>query len=305
MVRQRIIHGGSDRCVERVGGSDRGDLAPPAGSPSSSFPAGPNPTALKVVRYGGTSTIQEYDTASGTLFGHANAEGAEAVGAAYYGATPAFGVDPPLLEYFSSAGGTPILLDSAGYTIEPKPRQKPEIVAPDGTNTTFFGIDTDGDTFPNFYGTSAAAPHAAAVAALMLNADPSLTPSMIYSTLESTAIDITARNDSSGLGLVTLGDTIFDGGGFDDDSGFGLIQADAAIAALSLARVIITETGPTTYVEEGGAGNLAILSASRAPSITIALAAAGPPSRITPRSNPALNRPGRPVSRTASPASSA
>jgi len=232
---------------------------------SSTIPAGPNPTALKVVRYGGTSTIQEYDTASGTLFGHANAVRAEAVGAAYYGATPAFGVDPPLLEYFSSAGGTPILLDSAGDTIEPELRQKPEIVAPDGTNTSFFGIDTDGDTFPNFYGTSAAAPHAAAVAALMLDADPSLTPSMIYSTLESTAIDITARNDSSGLGSVTLGDAIFGGIGVDDDSGFGLIQADAAVAALSFARVIITETGPSTYVEEGGVSDTYTLALSSQP----------------------------------------
>ena len=146
--------------------------------------------------------------------------GAETVGAAFYFKTPEFGSSPPLLETFSSAGGTPVLFDTAGARLPAPivPRKKPEIVAPDGTNNTFFGTDipdpgdgSDTDSFPNLFGTSAAAPHAAGVAALMLESLGSLAPDEIYSTLESTAVDMKTT-------------------GFDFDSGFGLVQADAAVA---------------------------------------------------------------------------
>jgi hypothetical protein len=175
--------------------------------------AGPDPQLIKYIRFGTSAT--EFDTESSTLFGHANAAGAVAVGAAFYDATPEFGVDPPILESFSSAGGIPILFDTAGNRLaSPQIRPKPEIVAPDGTNTTFFGgFDVEGDGFPNFFGTSAAAPHAAAVAALMLQAAPTTAPETIYEILKATAIDMGPS-------------------GFDFDSGFGLIQADRAVAAL-------------------------------------------------------------------------
>lgn len=184
--------------------------------------AGPLPGFIKYIQLGSADvTVQEFNTASGTVFGHANAHGAETVGAAPWFSTPAFGVNPPLLEPFSSAGGTPIFFDIAGNRLaSPVIRQKPEIVAPDGANTTFFSSDIpqDADTFPNFFGTSAAAPHAAAVAALLLEKQPAITPTGIYSTLESTA-----RN---------MGPP-----GFDLDSGFGLIQTDAALQLLASPHV--------------------------------------------------------------------
>ncbi len=228
---------------------------------SQTIQAGPNPTALKVARFGGNTTIQEFDTASATGYGHANAAGAEAVGAAFYGATPEYGICP-LLESFSSAGGTPILLNIDGTPkAVPEVRQKPGIVAPDGVNTTFFGVDVeyDADTNLNFFGTSAAAPNAAAVAALMLETDPTLSPSEVYEALESTAIRMTHRNDSANLGSVTPGDAIVDPDGTepDFDSGFGLIQANLAVQAVqtgpSLPRVIVTDI--CTYVAEGGASD--------------------------------------------------
>jgi Subtilase family len=180
---------------------------------------GPAPQLIKYVRVGGGNvTITEFDTRSSTLYGHANAAGAAAVGAAFYRDTPAFGVLPPVLAPSSSAGPTPILFDTAGNRLAiPQIRPKPEIVAPAGTNTTFFGVDVEPDGFPNFFGTSAAAPHAAASAGLMLQAVPNATPDTVYVLLAGTALDIGPP-------------------GFDFDSGFGLIQADGALAALLWLR---------------------------------------------------------------------
>ena len=187
---------------------------------------GPTPGLVKYIDFDGGTSGAEFATNSSTSFGHPNAAGAAGVGAAFYQQTPEFGQDPPLLESFSSAGGTPILFDTAGTPLpSPDIRPQPRFVAPDGTNTTFFppfpNSDADGDGFPNFFGTSAAAPHAAAVAGLMLEAaggPSSLTPDEVYTTLEDTAIDMESP-------------------GFDFDSGFGLIQADAAVAAVALNEI--------------------------------------------------------------------
>lgn len=189
--------------------------------------SGSAPDLMKYVVFGGGRSfkINEFDTASGSLFGNANANGAQAVGAAFYAETPEFAIDPARLRFFSSAGGTPILFDPDGNRLaSPEIRNKPEIVAPDGVNTSFFGSDIaeDIDDFPNFPGTSAAAPHAAAVAALMLQLNPSLSPKEIYAILQETALDM---DDPSTSGFDV---------GFDFASGYGLIQADRALAAVAI-----------------------------------------------------------------------
>jgi hypothetical protein len=184
--------------------------------------AGDPPGLIKYVNFSSSVSVTEFVTPGGTAYGHANAAGAEAVGAAYYAETPAFGVDPALLEWFSSAGGVPILFDISGNRLaSPRIRPKPGIVAPDGTNNTFLGTDVDSDTFPNFFGTSAAAPHAAAVAALMIETNPGLSPAEIYQALEATAADM---DDPATPG--------FDDG-FDFATGFGLIRAEHALQAVT------------------------------------------------------------------------
>ena len=174
--------------------------------------SGPLPGTIKLV-YFGNMTINEFATNSATSYGHPIAAGGRAVGAARYSQTPDFGVSPPRLESFSSHGGTPILFDVSGNPVTVV-RQKPDFVAPDGGDNTFFGSDYEGNGFPNFFGTSAAAPHAAGMAALLREYDDSLGVDALYAAMQDTAIDMGAA-------------------GFDYQSGYGLVQATLALASLS------------------------------------------------------------------------
>ncbi len=203
--------------------------------------AGPDALRLKYNMYGNGQFYLTNPAIPGilapTLVGHAKAAGAIATAAAFYLNTPAYGVDTPRVEWFSSLAGTPNYFDLAGNRIAPVVRQKPEITAPDGGNTSFFDpfgngdIMEDTDTFPNFFGTSAAAPHAAGVAALMLDAEKlnNLTPNQIKGVLVAHAIDM---------------DNSFTDGfdkGFDANTGAGLIKADAAVGAVKFPNLYIKD----------------------------------------------------------------
>lgn len=185
---------------------------------------GPMPNLMKYIVGGGGGRefkIEEYDTKSSTAFGYSNASGAMAVGAVSYQETPEFGVNPARKRFFSSTGCVPILFDTSGNRLgTPECRKKPGIMAPDRVNNTFFGDDNeeDPDNFPNFSGTSAAAPHVAAVAALMLQMNPNLSPTQVYSILQQTASDM---DDPSTPG--------FDRG-FDFGTGYGFINAELAVS---------------------------------------------------------------------------
>jgi carbonic anhydrase/acetyltransferase-like protein (isoleucine patch superfamily) len=167
-----------------------------------------------------------------TIVGHANAEGAMSVGAVLYANTSVFGFDKDLVPEgtaqftvasFSSRGGT--------FT-NGELRNKPDFTAPNGVNTTvnLGAPDLEGDGFPNFFGTSAAAPHAAAIAALIKQArkkyypntkpegwigEPGISlPEDIRNLLKNTAQDMHEPGD-------------------DIKSGSGLVRADKALLSLA------------------------------------------------------------------------
>ena len=151
--------------------------------------------------------FMEYIEGTSTCVGQANAVGAIAVGAARFDKSPPY-MSPPLIEAFSSKGGT----KTNGVV-----RLKPDIVAPDGVNTTVaLGPDyppTALDNFSNFFGTSASAPHAAAAAALLMEGRMKflnqnvVPPAQIKSLLINSATDMETP-------------------GFDFISGYGLINID-------------------------------------------------------------------------------
>lgn len=191
--------------------------------------AGPEVSKLKYILY---NDAQFYITKvpipgifAPSLVGHAKAAGAIAMGASFYFNTPPYGVDTPKINWYSALGGVPDYFDINGKRINPSLRKKPTIVGPDGVNTSFFDpfgngdISQDADKYPNFFGTSAAAPHAAGVAALMIDAERlhHITPDQIQGILSATATDM---------------DNIYTDGfdkGFDFNTGYGFMNAEKAV----------------------------------------------------------------------------
>jgi len=202
---------------------------------------GPDVSVLKYILYGDALFYLTKPAIPGilspTIVGHTKADGAISTGAAFWLQTPAYGADTPQVESFSSVGGVPNYFDTHGNRIAPLIRKKPEIVAPDGGNTSFFDpfgngdIPEDKDSLPNFFGTSAAAPHAAGVAALMIDAQKlnTISPSQIKGILSSHTWDM----DNP----YTPG---FDKG-FDFATGYGLIKATDAVAEVKF---------PNSYIKD-------------------------------------------------------
>jgi hypothetical protein len=121
---------------------------------------------IRWVGFGNVSPQEYTSYLDPVTYGHNSAAGA--IGVAAY---PFFA--PFVPEAFTSPGPSTIYFDKNSRRLRHvEIRQKPDLAAMDGANTTFFSQDSavDDDTFPNFFGTSAAAPHAAAIAALVLDA---------------------------------------------------------------------------------------------------------------------------------------
>ncbi|MBV8353129.1 MAG: hypothetical protein JOZ21_12730 [Verrucomicrobia bacterium] len=103
------------------------------------------------------------------VYGHAAANGAIAVAAYVYDWTDSKPYQPQI-EYYTSPGPVNIYFDeSQNRLATPQLRAKPDVAGVDGVATTFFGQQYFSTPFA-FFGTSAAAPSVAGVAALMIDA---------------------------------------------------------------------------------------------------------------------------------------
>jgi hypothetical protein len=141
---------------------------------------------IRYVGFSGVNPQEHFSYLGPVTYGHNSARGA--MGTAAY---PFFA--PFVPEAFTSPGPSTIYFDTDNRRLRhPDIRQKPDLAAMDGANNTFFGADNsaDPDAFPNFFGTSAAAPHAAAIAALVLDAaggPGSVSPRKMRQILQSSA----------------------------------------------------------------------------------------------------------------------
>jgi hypothetical protein len=180
---------------------------------------------------------------TGQTHGHSSAVDAYSVAAvdagtaypnAFSAANPVetFTSDGPRRVFFTAAGApiTPgnVLFGTNGGTV----RAKPDVTAADGVSTTL--PPTSG--LNPFFGTSAAAPHAGAIAALLKSGNPSLTPAQIRTILTTTALDV-------------------EGAGYDNISGFGIVQAFQAMTSVSPVPMAGLNTGSIT-ITEGSFSNL-------------------------------------------------
>lgn len=192
---------------------------------------------------------------SGNTHGHNAASGAYGVAASpgfmpnnfpaagpvfFYGPYPNLHSTADTVETFSSDGPRRVFFQGDGTAFTPgnfsstggSVLQQPLITAADGLTITGAG----GFSNP-FYGTSAAAPVAAAIAGLIKSANPALTPAQIRTALTSTAIDIEAP-------------------GVDRDAGHGIIMPYPAMQSLGLSGMAFLEfNGATATVTTDGNSN--------------------------------------------------
>lgn len=221
---------------------------------------------LSLMTYGGRLSINT----EGAAVGHACAAGAFSVAATpaanAFGASPnptgpfpsAFG-SANIVELFSSDGPRRIFFNANGTAITPGNflatggtlRQKPDLTAADGVT-----VSGAGGFVTRFFGTSAAAPHAAAIAALLRSANPTLSASQVRTALTASAIDI----ETAGL---------------DRDSGAGIVMAFQALQSVGATASANLQTGTITLADPTGNGNTFVEPGESA-SLTVQLLNTGP-----------------------------
>jgi len=199
---------------------------------------------------------------SGVIYGHNGGLNTISVAAVPAGpavfSAPAFGPFPNpfttsnIVETFSSDGLRRIFYNADGTQITVgdvsstggQVLQKPDIAAADGVSTGTAG-------FSPFFGTSAAAPHAAALAAILKTASPASTNAQIYAAMANNALDIETA-------------------GVDRDSGAGIFMPVRSLVAMGLAGPAVLDTGSVSVTEATGNAN-GRLEAKETASMTVQL----------------------------------
>jgi subtilisin-like proprotein convertase family protein len=248
---------------------------------------GAEPRALRTMIFNGELAI----STPGSTFGHnATADGfsvaaidaAEAAGGAFTG-----GATTPI-ETFSSDGPRRIFFDRDNQPINPAlpgatfasrggvTRAKPDIAAADGVTTTL----PAGSGLNPFFGTSAAAPHAAAIAGLVKAAVPTATPARIRAAIIAGALDVeaTGSDRNSGRGIISAFNSLTRAGA---RTAVSLAQGAVAVRPLG-ADVVLPGGAAQLDVEitnEGGANATAVTSTltSSSPDVLILSGASGHP----------------------------
>ena len=164
------------------------------------FAGAANPRLKFVLEGASRITGVEHNTSIGsdvvgpTIFGHN--------GTSTVGSTAAIPFsNSTTSEAFSSRGPVTLLFANTPSTTPlaaPQVLAKPDFAATDGVRTTFFAQLIGG--VERFFGTSAAAPHAAAVGALLRQFDPGLAPAGIISTLHNTGRPVATNGTPQAVG---------------------------------------------------------------------------------------------------------
>jgi subtilisin-like proprotein convertase family protein len=180
-----------------------------------------------------------------------------------------FTSDGPRRVFFTAAGApiTPGNFSSTGGVV----RQKPEITAADGVSTSL-------DDFTPFFGTSASAPHAAAIAALALSGNPGATQADVREAFAATALDLVPA-------------------GVDARTGHGLLRADRVIEYTGATpQPLVRAQDPALtvpagdgdpYIEGGETGTLRLpvtnAGDGTATGVSVTVSTGDPPAVVTPR----------------------
>jgi hypothetical protein len=190
---------------------------------------GTTPRLKFVFVNGGVSAIEYPQSAAGdtvgpSIYGHAGAAGAIAVGAVPFAnsaTSEPYSSRGPVTHYFG-----PVLSSLPAAPTGPQVISKPDIAATDCGVTTFFASFVAAEGVWRFCGTSAAAPHAAAVAALVRQANPSASAAEVRADLAATAQPV---------------------GGFGANAvGAGLLDAYGAVTKLALPPAITITKAPAS-----------------------------------------------------------